>query len=193
MRDTIQNYWLACDKLADGLLRGFALALELDERQFSAWFLQPLTNMTLLHYPPQPANRQGHGIHPHKDTCAFTILYPDSVGGLEIRTRYGQWLDVDCPRDALLVNIGDMMELWSGGQFVSTAHRVINRSGKERYSFPYFAVPRHDVVVAPLVQPCPGFARAAVAVGPVSAEVWRTNWPDEFPSTAGYDLGTLED
>ena len=91
-----------------------------------------------------------------------------------------------------MVNVGEMLELWSGGQFVATPHRVVNRSGRERYSFPFFVVPRHDVTVAPVVEPQPGFDKAPMPVGALSAEVWRTNWPDEAPSTAGHDLGTLD-
>jgi isopenicillin N synthase-like dioxygenase len=93
----------------------------------------------------------------------------------------------------MVVNIGDLLELWSGGHFVSTPHKVVNISGKERYSFPFFVVPRHDVVVLPLVACQPGFHRHPVPVGTVSREVWRTNWPDTVADEAGFDLGTLTD
>jgi len=53
-------------------------------------------------------------------------------------------------------------------------------------------VPNHAVVVEPLLPCVEGFAKAAMPVGALSAEVWRTNWPQESPSTAGYDLGTLD-
>ena len=91
------------------------------------------------------------------------------------------------------MNIGDLMELWSGGYFVSTPHKVVNLSGAERYSFPYFAVPRFDTVVEPLKSPQPGFSRSSVHVGDVSKEVWRTNWPDVVSDKPHFDLGTLED
>ena len=65
--------------------------------------------------------------------------------------------------------------------------------GAERFSFPYFAVPRYDTVVEPLVKPQPGYTRTSVHVGDVSKEVWRTNWRDSAPGAAGYDLGTLPD
>ena len=148
--------------------------------------------MTLLHYPSQPAASDTVGIHPHKDTNVITLLHPDPVGGLEVRTSDGAWVEPDAPPDALVVNVGEMLELWSGGDFSATPHRVINRTGAERYSFPYFVVPRHDIVVRPVVEPRPGFDHPPMPVGPLSAEVWRTNWPDESPSTAGYDLGTLD-
>jgi isopenicillin N synthase-like dioxygenase len=150
--------------------------------------------MTLLHYPPQVAGDNGFGIHPHKDTDALTILAPDTVGGLQVKRRSSEgWIDVSAPDDALIVNIGDLLEVWSGGYFVSTPHKVINTSCVERYSFPYFAVPRFDTVVTPLRQPQPGFSRQPVHVGDVSRVVWRTNWPDAKQQNPRFDLGTLED
>jgi isopenicillin N synthase-like dioxygenase len=103
-----------------------------------------------------------------------------------------EWMPASAPGDALVVNIGDLLELWSGGYLVSTPHKVVNESGLERYSFPYFAVPRFDTVVKPLCDPQPNFVRDDVHVGDVSREVWRTNWPDVVSSRPEFDLGTLE-
>lgn len=193
-REAVLGYWKACDGVAVMLLGMIASILGVDRTSFLQLFEKPLTNMTLLHYPPQDTNVPGFGIHPHKDTDALTILVPDKVGGLMVKQRGGtQWIEVDAPGDALVVNIGDLLELWSGGYLVSTPHKVINRSGAERYSFPYFVVPRFDTVVTPLRDPQPGYARASVHVGDVSREVWRTNWPDAVPTDSRFDLGTLED
>lgn len=161
--------------------------------EFLQQFEKPLTNMTLLHYPPQAPDADGFGIHPHKDTDALTILAPDPVGGLMVRCRDDRkWISADPPQDALIVNIGDLLELWSGGYFVSTPHKVVNTSGAERYSFPYFAVPRFDTVVRPIRKPQPEFSRSSVNVGDASKEVWRTNWPDGGPIDANIDPATLE-
>lgn len=193
-RQAILAYWQACDRVAGRLLAAIAIILGVDADWFLGLFDRPLTNMTLLHYPPQAPGARGFGIHPHKDTDALTILVPDGVGGLLVKKRgVDEWLAVTAPADALVVNIGDLLELWSGGYFVSTPHKVVNRSGRERYSFPYFAVPRHDVVVEPLRARQPGFKRAGVRVGDVSREVWRTNWPDTVPERPEFDLGTLRD
>jgi len=194
LRQAILDYWQACDRLTDRLLAMLAESLQVDAHWLQQKFINPLTNMTLLHYPPQPPATPGFGIHPHKDTDALTILVPDKTGGLMVKARNRQqWLEVDAPDDALVVNIGDLLELWSGGHFLSTPHKVVNQSGAERYSFPYFAVPRFDTVVAPLCKPQPGFSRDEVHVGDVSREVWRTNWPDALPANPTFDLGTLQD
>lgn len=155
-------------------------------------FAAPVTNMTLLHYPPSEPTEGSYGIHPHKDTNVFTILHPDPVGGLLVRTTAGEWIEATCPLEALLINTGDMMELWSGGRFVSTPHQVVNTTGKERYAFPYFLAPSHDVTIEPLVEPVPGFDRIEpIEVGPWSVEVWRTNWPDAIPADDNLHLGTV--
>ncbi len=189
---TIADYWAACDAVAEPMLDAFAEELGVSPTELASWHKAPLTNMTLLHYPAQPPTRDVTGIHPHKDTNVITLLHPDPVGGLEVRSRDGGWIEVDAPPDALVVNVGEMLELWSGGRFVATPHRVINRSGEARYSFPFFVVPNHNVTVEPLVPPIFGFNKPPMPVGPLSAEVWRTNWPNESPSTAGHDLGTLD-
>ncbi len=189
----VLNYWRECDRVATVLLSALAEILGTEKDQFLQLFELPLTNMTLLHYPPQDPASSHFGIHPHKDTDALTILAPDPVGGLMIRYRGEQdWIRALPPGDALTVNIGDLLELWSGGYFVSTPHKVINTSGAERYSFPYFAVPRFDTVVEPIRIPQPEFCRPSVHVGDVSKEVWRTNWPDEKPGNSNFHLGTLE-
>lgn len=193
LQSAIGRYWRECDRVCATLLAALADIMGVAADEFLQLFESPLTNMTLLHYPPQEQGKEGFGIHPHKDTDALTILAPDPVGGLMVRCRdEREWIAAEPPGDALTVNIGDLLELWSGGYFVSTPHKVVNTSGAERYSFPYFAVPRFDTVVAPLVAPQPGFNRSSVHVGAVSAEVWRTNWPDTVSDRPEFDLGTLE-
>jgi len=194
LKNAVLSYWRECDRVASVLLVAIAEILGVEPAYFLQLFEWPLTNMTLLHYPPQAPDEAGFGIHPHKDTDALTILAPDPNGGLFVKSRAAAgWIEAMPPEHALIVNIGDLLELWSGGYFVSTPHKVVNTSGAERYSFPYFAVPRFDTVVAPLRAPQAGFARCSVHVGDVSREVWRTNWPDALPQNPNFDLGTLTD
>ena len=129
------------------------------------------------------------------DGAQLGYCYPTSPDHIDpmgiVQTREGIWVEAIGPPEALLVNAGDLLELWSGGKFVSTPHQVVNRTNSHRYSAPYFAVPNHGAVVAPLIQTVPGFDRDPVPVGQISAEVWRTNWPDEDPSAVDSHLGTL--
>ena len=137
------------ERLTDALLRGFALALELPEGYFTGFYKKPLTQINLLHYPPRPPQTgvRQFGLRPHSDTTAFTILVQDNVGGLQVE-RNGDWIEVPPIAGTYVINIGDMMARWTNDRFASTPHRVINRSGAERYSVPYFAIPDFDAVVS---------------------------------------------
>ena len=80
----------------------------------------------------------------------------------------GEWIEIFCPPEALLVNIGDLMEVWSGGRFISTPHRVFNRGQESRYSAPYFSVPRHSTLVKPLVEYENSFEEREILAGGIS-------------------------
>ena len=190
LKKAVLNYWQECDRVCQILLNAVAKILGLEPAYFRGVFEKPLTNMTLLHYPPRKSDMPNYGIHPHKDTDVLTILAPDPVGGLMVRPRNSQqWISADAPADALIVNVGDMLEIWSGGYFVSTPHKVINPPEQERYSFPYFAVPGFDTRVEPLNQALVSkdFDRTPMHVGEVSSKIWQSNWPDAEPVEECYD------
>ncbi|MFT5573832.1 MAG: isopenicillin N synthase-like dioxygenase [Cryomorphaceae bacterium] len=188
LKNTVLTYWRHCDQLTRCLLEALAIDLELPASILDSSFEKPLNNMTLLHYPPSDSNTDGFGIHPHKDTDVLTILAPDEVGGLWLRPRHSKhWIDARVPADTLLVNVGDMLETWSGGYFQSTPHKVINSSGQERFSFPYFAVPRHDVMIEPLVATQQDRKFSSATAGEISRKIWHSNWPDAAPIEKQYD------
>ncbi len=195
LQETALAYWAACDQVVCRLLNLLASIMGVDPAWFTSQFSHPLTNMTLMHYPSQKSNENKYGIHPHKDTDALTLLFPDKIGGLWLKPRgKKRWVEVSLPSDTMLVNIGDLLEVWSGGFFVSTPHKVVNKSEAARYAFPLFIVPRHDVVVAPLMSTQPSFfKRPNIPVGAVTREVWRTNWLGKESNPKNFDLGTLPD
>ncbi|RFO96161.1 isopenicillin N synthase family oxygenase [Rhodoferax lacus] len=188
IRAAVLAYWSEMDRVNACVLTALCEGLGLDATMVLDMLRQPLTNMTLLNYPGA-SPKDAWGIHPHKDFNFLTFLSHDPVGGLEVRRLDGTWLDAHCPPDALVLNVGDMLELLSGGRLVSTPHRVVNRSGRQRMSFPYFSVPRHDVRVQPLLPPVPGFVREPLLAGAASANIWTSNWPDEKSALAAQDLG----
>ncbi len=191
VRAAVAAYWTHCDRVSRVLMRALAQAAGIDPETLLRTFTQPLTNMTLLHYPPGAADCDETGIHPHKDTDALTLLAPDPVGGLQVRPPgQARWICADAPDDALIVNIGDILEVWSGGYYVSTPHRVLTQSAGDRYSFPYFAVPRFDVRVKPLRPAQPGFVQREIPVGEVSRDIWQSNWPDAAPIGKAYNPAT---
>ncbi len=157
-KDSVGAYFDAMLDLAATLRQAFALALGLPAGFFEEWYAKPLVQLSLLHYRP-PASLDPSdleiGAGEHRDTGAFTILMQDDVGGLEVGHRSGDWVAAPPIPGAYLINIGDMMMRWTNGRFVSTPHRVVNRSLRPRYSIPFFVNPDFDVEVAPLPELVP--------------------------------------
>ena len=155
-REAVLTYFNAVTSVTHRLLEAFAIALGLEEGALSTCFLKHLTNISLLHYPARPEviGYPEDNVHPHRDTNVITVLLPGEVGGLQVQTPEGQWLDIPHREGRLVVNIGNEMEIWSAGRFKSTMHRIHPPRDKERYSIGYFAVPDYETVIEPL----PGLA-----------------------------------
>ncbi len=149
LRRTAEAYYAAVFELGQKVLEGFALALDLERSFFRSLYRHPLVRARLVHYPPQAeATVEGQfGAAPHTDWGCITVLWQDDVGGLQVRNRAGQWIDAPPLADTFVINIGDMLERWSNDLFVSTPHRVVNASGRERYSIPVFYDPDFETVV----------------------------------------------
>jgi isopenicillin N synthase-like dioxygenase len=153
LQRTAERYYAGVFDLGQKLLEGFALALDIDRNFFRELYRHPLVRARLVHYPPQaegPGNgeRDGQfGAAPHTDWGCITVLWQDNVGGLQVRNRSGQWIDAPPIDGTFVINIGDMLERWSNDLFVSTPHRVVNASGRERYSIPVFYDPDFETVV----------------------------------------------
>jgi isopenicillin N synthase-like dioxygenase len=145
----MQAYYNEMEALGRRLMQAFALALGLEEGYFDRWLNTPMTTLGLLHYPPQQGRitEAQLGAGAHSDYGCLTMLAQDSAGGLQVRKAGGEWLDAPPVEASFVVNIGDMMERWTNGVFTSTLHRVINISGQERYSLPYFFDPDFNAEV----------------------------------------------
>lgn len=154
-RPIMLDYYARLTSLGLELLRAFAVGLDLPEDTFTRHYArQPMSSLKLMHYPPQDPSDLGDnlGTRPHTDPGAVTIVAQDDVGGLEVLAPSGEWLSVPPIRGAFVVNIGEMMKIWTDGIFPATPHRVINRFGQDRYSVPYFANPDWDTIITPLVK-----------------------------------------
>lgn len=148
-RRQMEDYWQAMRQLAGEILHALALALELPEDHFDPWFTVPMATLGPLHYPPQAGeirpDRLGAGAH--SDFGCITLLAQDDKSGLQVRNRAGRWVGAPPVQGAFVVNVGDMLARWTNDLFASTLHRVINVSGAERYSIPFFFDPNHDAPV----------------------------------------------
>lgn len=150
---SVTAYYEAAMALGKDLLRGFALGLGLAEDAFTRCVNRPTSQLRLIHYwetgrvPGPPPSPDQMGIGAHTDYECFTILLP-TAPGLQVMNGAGDWVDVPPVEGALVINIGDMLEIWSNGAYVATSHRV-KTVPEERYSFPLFFAVDYDTVVAP--------------------------------------------
>jgi len=145
-KPTMLAYFEACAGLARAIHRAFARDLALPVDFFEAKLDRPMATLRMLHYPA--ASAEGEiGAGEHTDYGNITLLATDEVGGLEARTRAGQWIVAPPMEGAFVVNIGDCLMRWTNDVYVSTPHRVVNRSGRERYSIAYFFDPNPEARV----------------------------------------------
>jgi isopenicillin N synthase-like dioxygenase len=151
-RDTLTRYASAMTQLGERLTRIALQAAGVTDFSIMRAFQTPTTWLRLLHYPPQPATSPDdlYGSAPHTDFGCLTLLAQDDVGGLQVRTPAGLWVDVPRLPGSFVVNVGDMLHRLSNGRLLSTPHRVINRSGRGRYSCPFFYDPHVSATIAPL-------------------------------------------
>ena len=150
LRDAVLESLDAFTRLGHQLMVGFALALDLVED----WFARELTTdpvilFRMFHYPALPddvPDDPGWGVGEHTDYGLLTILCQDAGGGLEVRDRDG-WIQIPPRADALVCNLGDMLERMTGGVYRSTPHRVRSPRGRDRIACPFFFDPGWDAEV----------------------------------------------
>lgn len=139
----------ALSGVAQAVLGGIAVSLDLPPDYFaSRYTADPTVLFRIFHYPPSRSS-EGWGVGEHTDYGLLTLLAQDESGGLEVHTPEG-WIDAAPIPGTLVCNLGDMLDRMTGGTYRSTPHRVRNRSGRNRLSFPFFFDPDFEAEVPPL-------------------------------------------
>ena len=151
-KEVLEKYTFNMTKLGRNLMRLALLSSGVRDLSVMQSLDTPTIWLRLLHYPPISKNSPSdlYGSAPHTDFGCLTILAQDEIGGLQVQTREGEWIDVPKLEGSFVVNVGDMLSRYTNGLLRSTPHRVINKSGKERFSCPFFFDPHTSAVVQPL-------------------------------------------
>ena len=158
-KSTMMDYQDSCTRLSLKLLEGFCQGLDLPADFMRQDFADNHTGFVRLNYYPiedplaelsidhQP--EANLGIHHHTDAGALTVLLQDEVGGLQVY-RGGYWYNIPTIEGAIVINTGDMMQVWSNDIYNAPIHRVLAMKSRERYSIPFFFNPAANCKVAPL-------------------------------------------
>lgn len=151
-KEVLEKYTFNMTKLGRNLMRLALLSSGVKDLSVMQSLDTPTIWLRLLHYPPISKNSPSdlYGSAPHTDFGCLTILAQDEIGGLQVQTGEGEWIDVPKLEGSFVVNVGDMLSRYTNGLLRSTPHRVINKSGKERFSCPFFFDPHTNAVVQPL-------------------------------------------
>lgn len=163
----MEKMFIACADLVHAILDTLSIALNVTGEGLSPTHAQSLFQLRLLHYPHIPAaelkeNKRSR-INAHSDFGTLTLLFQDSVGGLEVESPAGSGEFRPAPPvdGAVLVNVGDLMARWSNDRYKSTVHRVglspsLNDESSDsaivpdRYSIPFFATADPQTVIEAL-------------------------------------------
>jgi len=153
--ENFKLYYSSLEQFNGRLLRVFAEALNLEAGFFTNKFDRHASTIRLLHYPAQERKPLSGQLRcgAHTDFGSHTILMADdSPGGLQVLSRSGEWINVSPPPGSFVVNIGDLMMVWTNDRWVSNRHRVVNppvsaAERSSRLSIAFFVHPNRDAPI----------------------------------------------
>eukprot|EP00253_Pinus_taeda_P035183 PITA_35183 len=149
-RDTVERYAIEVERVAQEVLSLFAENLHLETDYFKNKFgSEPMNMMRMNFYPSCPTPDLVLGLSPHSDGGGITLLLQDDqTEGLHVR-KNNQWVPVRPIPYALVVNIGDLVEVMTNGRYKSVEHRAVTSEERARLSVALFYNASMDAEVAP--------------------------------------------
>lgn len=158
--EAIESFYQRSEELSFRLLAAISTNLGMSQDSLAASFRPEHSSFLRLNYypvcptPERPdglaAPGEGHlGINHHTDAGALTVLLPDDQPGLEV-FKDGAWHLVRQRPDALIINIGDIVQVWSNDSYHAALHRVVASSDIPRFSAPFFFNPAYRANYEPL-------------------------------------------
>ncbi|KAF3442332.1 hypothetical protein FNV43_RR16248 [Rhamnella rubrinervis] len=148
-RENLDMYSMELKNLAMGLIGQMEKALNVKDKEVIELFEGGLQAIRMNYYPPCPQPEKVIGLTPHSDAGGLTILLQVSeVEGLQVK-KNGVWVSVKPLPNAFIVNVGDILEIITNGEYHSIEHRATINSQKERLSIATFYSPKFDGEMGP--------------------------------------------
>jgi len=142
-------------KLGTDIMKALALGLSLNEDFFDPYTNESFWGLRVIGYPPLQSSGEKTGVGKscgeHSDYGCITILNQDSTkGALRVKNSNGEWINADPIPGTFVINLGDMMKIWTNGLYQSTPHEVIHHGNNYRISLPFFFEPNFFAKIEPL-------------------------------------------
>ncbi|XP_021825498.1 protein SRG1-like [Prunus avium] len=148
-KEVIEVYSSEVKKVGEELLRSLSIIMGMERDTLLGLHKELLQALRVNYYPQCCMPDKVLGLSPHSDKSSITILMQeDNAAGLQIR-QAGEWVPVKPIPNALVVNVGDAIEIWSNGKYKSIEHKVVTTESKARLSYASFLLPNDDVKVEP--------------------------------------------
>ncbi|KAJ1402619.1 Oxoglutarate/iron-dependent dioxygenase [Sesbania bispinosa] len=148
-KDIIEAYSSEIKRVGVELISSLSVIMGLEKHDFLGLHKEILQGLRVNYYPPCNTPEQVIGLTTHSDASTISVvMQDDDITGLEIRYK-GSWVPVTPIPDALVVNVGDVMEIWSNGKYKSIEHRAMTNKSKRRTSHVAFLFPRDDAEIGP--------------------------------------------
>lgn len=178
LRAAVLDWMTAMTSLGTALLGALAVGLGVDRDWFASNVTErPTTLFRIFHYPADFGGADDWGVREHTDYGLLTILAQDGTPGLEVHAD-GGWIAVPADPDVLVVNLGDMLERMTLGQYRSTPHRVRNTSSVGRLSLPFFLDPSWDATPVAIPGLTPATARGRARWDGADVLAWDGTYGD---------------
>ncbi|XP_021892309.1 protein SRG1-like [Carica papaya] len=151
--ETLENYSREIRKLCQNLLEYIAETLGLKKNVFEEMFGLTVQAVRMNYYPPCSRPDLVMGLSPHSDGSALTVLQQAkcSYAGLQI-VKDNNWISVQPVPNALVINVGDTIEVLTNGKYKSIEHRAVTDSKKDRLSLVTFYAPNYEIEIGPMTE-----------------------------------------
>ncbi|KAJ3704535.1 hypothetical protein LUZ61_008240 [Rhynchospora tenuis] len=148
--ETLELYSAKVRSLCQKLLAHIAHTLGISSDTFNQMFGEAVQAVRINYYPPCARPDLVLGLSSHSDGSAITVLQQDTACvGLQV-LKDDTWVPVNPLPHALVINIGDTLEVLTNGKYKSVEHRAVTNQDRERLSIVTFYAPSYDVLLGPL-------------------------------------------
>ena len=145
----IMEFYELCTQISVSILKQIEISLNYSGNYFADKFDLPMALLRCNYYPKRSKklSERDFGIAPHTDYGCLTLLFTDGTPGLEVELPSKIWEPVTANKDEIIINFGEMLEIWSDKKIRATPHKVIGNNN-ERFSIPFFFNPQYDTNIS---------------------------------------------